>query len=231
MYLKQFIKLEKYKKIVSLKKKFNFTDFELITNYGLFSGDTNLFKTLAIYDILKKTSKVKGDIIELGIHKGNTSLLIKKILSIFNIKKKLFLLDHFKGLIHYNKQDTKLSKIFKGKYVGKKDQINTFLNFFNFKNIKIINKDATTLKPGFFKNKKFSLAYFDMDLYVPTLKALQAIDKNISVGGLIVFDEGHKRLWSERSAIRDFLKKNNKYKKIFIDKTRQPDVMLQKIKK
>jgi hypothetical protein len=231
MHLKHLIKKEKYKRIVNLKKKYKFSDFELITNYGLFSGDTNLFKTLAIYDILKQTSKVKGDIIELGIHKGNTSLLIKKILSVFKINKKLYLLDHFKGLIHYNKEDTKLSEKFKGKFVGKKYQIEAFLNFFNFKNFKIINKDATTLKPGFFKKKKFSLAYFDMDLYEPTLRALEAIDKNISVGGLIVFDEGHKKLWSERFAIQDFLKKNKKYKKIYIDKNRQPDVMLKKIKK
>ena len=64
MHLKHLIKKEKYKRIVNLKKKYKFSDFELITNYGLFSGDTNLFKTLAIYDILKQTSKVKGDIIE-----------------------------------------------------------------------------------------------------------------------------------------------------------------------
>lgn len=81
------LRKDKYKNIVKLKKKFNFTDFDLITNYGLFSGDTNLFKTLIIFDLIKQTSKVKGDIIELGIHKGNTSLLVKKILSIFKIKK------------------------------------------------------------------------------------------------------------------------------------------------
>ena len=225
------LKKEKYLKILKLKKKFKFSDFELITNYGLFSGDTNLFKTLTIFDIIKKTSKIKGDIIELGIHRGNTSLLIKKILSIFKIKKKLYLLDHFKGLIHYNKEDTIVSRKFKGQYVGKEFQIKTFFNFFNFKNIHIINKDATTLKAGFFKNKKFSLAYFDMDLYEPTFCALEAIDKNIVVGGLIVFDEGHKKLWSERFAIRDFLKGNKKYKKIYIDKNRQPDVILKKIKK
>tara|TARA_A100001011_G_scaffold398218_1_gene501826 strand:+ start:90 stop:773 length:684 start_codon:yes stop_codon:yes gene_type:complete len=224
------LRKDKYKNIVKLKKKFNFTDFDLITNYGLFSGDTNLFKTLIIFDLIKQTSKVKGDIIELGIHKGNTSLLVKKILSIFKIKKKLYLLDHFKGLIHYNKEDTNLSKKFKGQYVSKKKQIKEFLNFFDFKNITIIDKDATTLKPGFFKNKKFSLAYFDMDLYKPTLNALIAIDKNISVGGLIVFDEGHKKFWSERLAIKNFLKKNKKYKKVFIDKNRQPDVILKKIK-
>ena len=224
------LKKKNYQKIIKFKKKFKFTDFDLITNYGLFSGDTNLFKTLTIFDLISKTSNVKGDIIELGIHKGNTSLLIKKILSIFKIKKKLYLLDHFKGLVHYNKEDTKRSEVFRGQYIGDKKQIQEFFNFFKFKNVEIIDKDATTLKPGFFNNKKFSLAYFDMDLYAPTLCALESIDRNISVGGMIVFDEGHNKLWSERFAIRDFLKKNKKYKKIFIDKKRQPDVILKKIK-
>ena len=223
------LRKDKYKNIVKLKKKFNFTDFDLITNYGLFSGDTNLFKTLIIFDLIKQTSKVKGDIIELGIHKGNTSLLVKKILSIFKIKKKLYLLDHFKGLIHYNKEDTNLSKKFKGQYVSKKKQIKEFLNFFDFKNITIIDKDATTLKPGFFKNKKFSLAYFDMDLYEPTYRALLAIEKNIAINGLIVFDQGNKKKWAERYAIKDFLKNKKNFKKIIINKTYQPDIILKKI--
>lgn len=224
------LSLGKYKEILKFKKKFNLSDFSLITNYGLFSGDTNLFKTLIIYDLIKKTSNVRGDIIELGIHEGNTSLLVKKILSIFNIKKKLYLLDHFKGLIHYHKEDTNLSKKFKGKYVGKESRIRAFLDFFNFKNYKIINKDAVTLKPGYFKKQIFCLAYFDMDLFLPTLKGLEAIDGNMSKGSYIVFDQGHKKLWSESKAIDKFLKKNKKYKKIIIDKKRQPDVILKKIR-
>jgi hypothetical protein len=223
------IKLEKYKKILKLKKKFNFTDFELITNYGLFSGDTNLFKTLTIFNLVQETGHLKGDIIELGIHKGNTSLLIKKILDVFKINKRLYLLDHFKGLKHFNIQDTLKSKLFEGKYVGKREQIESFINFFKFKNIKIINKDATKLFPGFFK-EKYCLAYFDMDLYLPTIQGLRAIDNNIVKGGYIVFDEGDKKLWSERKAIKDFLKENKKYKYISIDKNRQPDVILKKIK-
>jgi|TARA_B110000305_G_C19266476_1_gene552174 hypothetical protein len=224
------LSIKKYKQIIKLKKKNNFSDFDLITNYGLFSGDSNLYKTLIIFDLIKQTSKVKGDVIELGIHRGNTSLLIKKILDIFKIKKNLYLLDHFKGLIHYNKKDTKLSEKLKDKYVGKRKQIEQFIKFFNLKNIKIIDKDATTLKSSFFHKKKFSLAYFDMDLYLPTLRALEAIDKSISVGGYIVFDEGNKKLWSEKLAIKDFLKRNKNYKKIAIDKVRQPDVVLKKIK-
>ena len=81
------LELKKFRKIVSFKKKYKLTDFDLINNYGLFSGDTNLFKTLTIYKLIEQVRDVKGDIIELGVHNGNTSLLIKKILDIFNIKK------------------------------------------------------------------------------------------------------------------------------------------------
>ena len=111
------IKTEKYQKILKLKKKFKFSDFELITNYGLFSGDTNLFKTLTIFQLIYNTRKIKGSIIEFGIHKGNTSLLIKKILDIYKIKKKLYLFDHFKGLVHFEKKDTAASKKFYNSYI------------------------------------------------------------------------------------------------------------------
>ena len=220
-----------YLKIKSLIKKFNFSEFELITNYGLFSGNTNLFKTLKIYHLINEVSSIKGDVIELGIHKGNTSLLIKKILDIFKIKKKLFLLDHFRGLVNFTDKDTKISKKLEFKYKSKKKQVEAFINFFNFKNIKIIDKDATTLNKGFFKkNQKFCFVYMDMDLYEPTIKALNSIDSHVSKGGYIIFDEGLKKDWSEGKAIKHFYNLNkNKYEIIKIDKFYQPDLMLRKL--
>ena len=145
---------KKYLRISSLIKKYNFDKFDLITNYGLFSGNTNLFKTLKIFELIKETKKVKGDVIELGIHRGNTSLLIKKILDIYKIKKKLYLLDHFQGLINFTKKDTKISKKFENHYKSSRIQIEDFIKFFNFRNIKIINKDATKLKKVFLKKSK-----------------------------------------------------------------------------
>jgi len=157
--------------------------------------------------------------------------LIKKILDIYKIKKKLYLLDHFKGLIHYEKKDTLDSKKFSSKYSGKKNQLKSFINFFKFKNINIIDKNAIDLKPGYFKNITFSLAYFDLDLYLPTLRALNSINKNMSIGSYLVFDQGCKKLWAERKAINEFIIQNKNYKKIYIDnKKRQPDIILKKIK-
>lgn len=225
------LSLKKYSKIVSLVKKNKFSSFEILTNYGLFSGDRNLFKTLKIFELIYQIKNVKGDIIELGIHRGNTSLLIKKILNIYKIKKKLFLLDHFKGLIHYTKKDPKASKKFENKFKSPKKLIEDFLKFFDFKNVSFIDQDATKLNDKSFENKKFCLAYFDMDLYEPTLNALKAIDKSIVKGGIIVFDEGNKKIWAgEKKAIKDFLKANKNYKYILIDRDRQPDVYLKKMK-
>jgi len=224
--------LKSYKKILKLINKHNLSKFDLITNYGLLSGDTNLFKTLTIFDLIKKTQKIKGDIIEFGIWKGNTSLLIKKIIDIFKIKKKLILFDHFKGLKHFEKKDGNKSLKYKGTYLGNKKKIEDYIKFFKFKNIQIINKDATDLNKKFFKKKKYSLVIIDVDLYEPTLRILESIKNNISKNGLIVFDEGNSKLMpGEGKALNEFYKHNKK--KFIIEKikfSRQPDIFLKKIK-
>lgn len=222
--------LNKYKKILLLAKKYNLSKFELITNYGLFCGDLNLYKTLKIFELIMSTARLKGDIIELGLWKGNNSLLIKKIIDIWKIKKKLYLLDHFLGLNHFSKNDKASRKRYYLSFQSSKNFLIDFLKFFNFKNYKIIDKDATTLNENFFKNKKFCFVYFDMDLYEPTIRALESIKNNVVKNGIIVFDQGTVKAWGEKYAIQEFLKKNPNFKKILITKKHQPDVMLKKIK-
>ena len=222
--------LKKYKTIDKFAKKLNFSDFDLITNYGLFSGATNLYKTIKIIEVIESIKNIPGDIIEFGVWNGNTSLLIKKVLDIKKIKKKIFLFDHFKGLQHFSKKDPNLSIKFKKKYEGNKLKIKKIIKFFNLKNIKIIDKDATKVSSKDFKNFKFCLVILDMDLYFPTKQVLNAIEKRISSRGKILFDEANKKLWEgEKKAMNEFLKSNNKnYKKEIISKLYQPDVILEK---
>ena len=226
------VEVNKYKKILKIIKKNQISNFELITNYGLYSGDNNLFKTLTIYDLVKSIKRTKGDIIEFGVWRGNTSILIKKILDIFKIKKNVYLFDHYKGLVHFNKKDTNYPTKWKNHYVGNKKFISEIIKFFNLKKIHLIDKDATKLNENFFKNKKFCLAIIDVDLYEPTKKILNSINKNMSKNGLIIFDEGNdKNFPGEAKAMEEFLKENKKrYIKKFIPFSRQPDVVLQRIK-
>ena len=69
-----------------------------------------------------------------------------------------------------------------------------------------------------------------MDLYDPTMNALNSIHNHVSKGGYIIFDEGLKKDWSEGKAIKKFYNLNKKkYKIIKIDKFYQPDLMLKKL--
>ena len=229
---KPIYSIDYYKRITKIIDKYKFKNFELITNYGLFSGDSNLFKTLQIKEIIDRIKNVKGDIIEFGVWKGNTSLLIKKILDIYKIKKKLYLFDHFKGLKHFEKSDKFNKKFHKyGKYKGNKKFIKDLINFFKFKNISIVDMNAMELSKKTFNKKKFSLAIVDVDLYQPTKKILEAINPYMQKNSLIVFDEGNDKSWpGENKALNEFLKINkNNYLKEYIKFARQPDVILKKI--
>ena len=72
-----------------------------------------------------------------------------------------------------------------------------------------------------------------MDLYLPTIKALNSVNNSVTKNGLIVFDEGNMDEWiGEKKALNEFFKKNkNSYsKKIISKKNFQPDVILKKRK-
>jgi len=225
-----FYSIKKYKKIKKIIHSYKFSNFDLISNYGLFCGDSNLFKTLTIKNIVDRIKNVRGDIIEFGVWKGNTSFLIKKIIDIYKIKKKLYLFDHFKGLLHFEKADKSKKRLY-GKYKGNKKLIKDLINFFRFKNISIIDMNAMELSKKTFNKKKFSLAIVDVDLYQPTKKILEAINPYMQKNSLIVFDEGNDKSWpGEKKALNEFLKINkNSYLKEYIKFARQPDVILKKI--
>ena len=224
---------EKYKKIVSLIKNHKLNNFQKITNFGLLAGDAAIFKVLTIFDLIKKTKNIKGDIIEFGVWNGNTGILIKKILDIFKIKKKVYLFDHFKGMLpeQYKKID-RPGKKFANTLKGNLKLLKQIINFFKLKNIFIINKDANTLNKKYFKGKNFSMIIIDVDLYEPTKFILESTHKYLSKGGIIIFDEGNQKEWpGEKKAMNEFLKKNKScFRKKFIKYGRQPDVFLEKIK-
>ena len=120
-------------------------------------------------------------------------------------------------------------------YKGNLNKIIKLKKFFQLSNLKIINKDALKISSNFFHKKVYSLIYFDMDLYLPTINILNNlnINKNLSKFSKIVFDQGNSNLWKgEKKAINEFYKKNiRKFSKKIISKTPyQPDVVLTKKK-
>ncbi len=202
----------------------NFTKKFILENSGMLIGDKALYRQIKIYQILEKTKKVKGDIIEFGIWNGNNLFTIKKIVDYFNLKKKVFGFDNFEGFPN----PVKLKKSKKGRYEGNPKKIQKIIKFFNLKNIKIFNDDIMNLNKYKNQFKKISFIYIDCNIYEPVKTILEQLSKKLSKGGVIAFDEAqHPIDKGEKKALIEFYRKNNKrFILKFLKKNYQPDALL-----
>ncbi|MAV56373.1 MAG: hypothetical protein CMI79_02410 [Candidatus Pelagibacter sp.] len=214
---------KKYLKILTnynrtISKKF------LLQNIAMFCGNKSYYRILKCHELIKKTSKIKGNIIEFGIWNGNNLFSIKKIVDYFKLKKKVIGYDNFSGFPNPTKNKKK------GKYIGNKKLIKYIIKFFKFKSIQIIDDDIYNLKNHKKKIGKVSFVYIDCDIYKPVKIILNTLNTKISKGGIIAFDEGNRGInKGEKKALNEFYKKNkSKYRRVFLKKNYQPDVILEK---
>tara|TARA_B110000967_G_C18898139_1_gene572373 strand:+ start:4125 stop:4808 length:684 start_codon:yes stop_codon:yes gene_type:complete len=222
-FFNNILKGKKYLNIINKDKKLFSKNF-ILNNPGMLMGDKSFFRVLKLFELLKSQKKVKGDIVEFGIWNGNNLFTIKKIIDFLGQKKNIIGYDNFSGFP--NPQSQKKNK--KGKYIGRPALISYIKNFFNFKNILIINDDILNLEKYHKNYKKISFIYIDCNIYEPVKKILETLDKKISKGGIIAFDEGlDSNNKGEGKALLEFYKKNkNRYKIVKIKKNYQPDVLL-----
>tara|TARA_X000000368_G_C23032350_1_gene713136 strand:+ start:788 stop:1462 length:675 start_codon:yes stop_codon:yes gene_type:complete len=211
---------KKYSKLL----KFGFSNKFILENSGLLAGNKAFYRQMKIFEIIKKTHKVKGDIIEFGIWNGNNLITIKKILDYLRINKKVFGYDNFKGFPN----PSKLKNQKKGKYIGNPNTIKKIISFFKLKNIEIFNDDIMSLIKYKKKFKKISFIYIDCNIYTPVKNILDQLGKKVAKGGIVAFDEAqHETDKGERMAMLNFYKKNKKnFTLKYLKKNYQPDALL-----
>jgi hypothetical protein len=216
-----------YDLLIKHFKKFKIGNIEVLKNFLIYSRRQNLKRFLIHYDLFKKTIDIPGDILELGVYRGEGLMTWANLLEIFcigNRTKRVFGFDNWSGFKSFSKFDGQTNKK-AGKTIGG-------FNPKEFKNeliesIKIFDKDRfipwkkriflidgdieKTIKQFVKKNSgiRFSLVHFDMDLYKPTKIALETIFPLVVKNGILIFDDYAMPDWAgETKAVDNFLKKN-----------------------
>ena len=219
------------KKYLSILKRDNkiFNKKFIFQNSGMLMGDKSFYRMLLIYNLLNELKNVKGNIVEFGIWNGNNLFTIKKIIDFLKFKKKIIGYDDFSGFpnpVGYKKKKNKK----KGIYSGNPGLIKFIIKFFKLDNILIVNDDILNLNKHINKFGKVCFVYIDCNIYEPVKVILKLIDKKLSKGGIIAFDEGLNNSKSgEGRALHEFFEKNKKkYKIVKLLKSYQPDVLLKK---
>lgn len=195
-------------------------------NGFIISDDRRVFNKMIARTLLYNQIKdIPGDVVECGVFKGSgfyTFLKLKNIMNPNSVKKVVgfdFFDTHDLIKTIKNVQDKEaMSTLFDGRNFNHEESfLNTFkteiLNngFFEHDfelvqgDVSITTREYVNKNPGF----KISLLYMDLDLEEPTYQTLNNLWENITIGGMVVFDEYGYNKWSESKGVDRFLKEHN----------------------
>jgi hypothetical protein len=185
------------------KKLENFTKYVRRQNIARFLVQTELFKLQA---------KVKGSIIECGVHHGGGVMAWGKLsttLEPYNYHRKIIGFDTFEGFPHvapidkFKNPEVKCGMFSENYNVYneldaciKEFDENRFLN--HIPKIELIKGDANLTMPLYLINNPHllvSLLYLDFDVYEPTLTALKTFLPRMPKGAVLAFDEINNPSW------------------------------------
>jgi hypothetical protein len=185
--------------------------FNKFQNFPKYARRQVVSRFIALYEIFKLQLKVKGSIVDCGVHEGMSLMTfaqLSTILEPYNYHRKIIGFDTFSGFPSISKKDKKndISKKngFKPNYNAFEDlkksidvfDKNRFLN--QKKKIEIVKGDATTTIPAYIKKNKhllISLLMIDFDIYKPCKVALDNFLPHMPRGSILVFDELNNPDW------------------------------------
>ena len=158
---------------------------------------------------------VEGDFVELGCYKGDTSVLLAKLLRAKNSDKKLWLYDSFAGLPEKTSEDQSSAgdQFKKGElFVSKREVVLKF---------KRAGLRVPIIKKAFFEDldpaqdlpKKIAFAFLDGDLYSSIKTSLRLVLPKLEKQGIIiVHDYNNPELPGSARAVDEFLSAHKEFR-------------------
>lgn len=178
---------------------------ELMVNFPLYTRSSALAKQLYILELYQHILHLPGVIFEFGVWWGANIALFtnyRAILEPYNYTRRVVGFDTFEGYSKPTKEDSEDDLVCEGNYSVPPEYI-THLNSVldchenenvmpHLKKFDLIKGDASETLPRYMREHPetiISLAYFDMQLYKPTLDCLKAIRPRLTKGSVIAMDE------------------------------------------
>lgn len=180
---------------------------DILESFPVYARRVNITRFLAHYELYRRIADLPGNIVEVGVYRGVSLLSWAKFIEIFHAgdrTRRVFGFDNFAGFTKISDEDGPPSDRFQ-KQVGGwdagpfRDELMAHIDIFHedsflprAKRVALIEGDITETAPKFVEENpglRISLLHLDVDLYEPTLAALEAFYPLVVKGGLVVFDE------------------------------------------
>lgn len=162
-------------------------------------------QALNIVERLDYALQLPGDVIECGIFRGATSILMAKLMDIRRSDKKLFLFDSFQGLPEPDRQVDASLRFQKGAWAASRSEVEALLARYKVLQRCVVHEGwfSETL-PMLKADQQFCFAYIDADLYASTVDCLKHVWKRMSPNSVAVFDDYHHPSGGVRKALEEW---------------------------
>lgn len=188
---------------------------ELPDHLSLFMTPHTMSSLVSKFRFYELIRDIPGDICEFGVRYGTGLMAWNSILQINEPTsgRGVFGFDTFTGLAGVDHDvDGTDSRISEGAYDVPDDYANKLIKYFRtlgIGRVGIVRGDICEHSVDVILDKlpslQCALAYFDLDIYAPTIAALEAIEERLMLGSVIVFDEFAMRQFpGETVAVREF---------------------------
>jgi hypothetical protein len=220
--------IESYRELEGLLKSSPVFPGEILNNLGLFLTRASLARILFLHDLYLKIVNVPGCVIELGCHWGQTVALCSTFRTIYepqNIGRKIIGFDTFEGYKKSSDKDGRLmAKGVSANIATVSENYEVLLQRIldchnalgpraHIKKHEIIKGDVTETLPAYLTQNPetlIALIYFDLGVYEPTRKCLEAIKNHLAQGSIIGLDHlAMGELPGDSLAVMDVLGYNN----------------------
>jgi hypothetical protein len=197
-------------------------DDQLMVNLGLYMRAPALARVLWIDELYRMVLDVPGAIMEFGVWWGQTLALCESFRAIhepYNHARRFVGFDTFAGYPSVSSKDVASETIKVGGYTvseGYQPYLEAVLDYHQHENVvpnirkwELVAGDVTkTVGPYIEKHPEMvvALAIFDLALYEPTKRALEAIKPRLIKGSVVAFDELNCAEYpGETQAVREVL--------------------------
>ena len=195
---------------------------ELMVNLHLYMRSSVVAKMLWVNELYERIVNIPGVVMEFGVWWGANLALFDSLRAVhepYNYGRKVIGFDTFSGYASIAAEDGDDPLVRNGAYAvaeGHRDHLSRVLDYHQTENpmghirkYELVEGDATVTIDdylGAHPETIIALAYFDMQLYEPTKRCLEAIRPHLVRGSVIAMDElGSEEFPGETVAFREAL--------------------------
>lgn len=210
-----------WEKMLGILDRFDHSPRHIINLWPTYVRRLLLQRFIAHYELFKHVIELPGHVVELGVFRGSSFFTWAKLMETFcpcDRRRRVYGFDHFKGLRQFHPKDGIFDES-DNKYDGGfdatpvREELLELIKLHNDDNLipgfprcHLVEGEIVETLPKFLEQNpgiRISLLHLDVDLYLPTKRALELLYPLVVKGGVVVFDEYGVVPWQGESTAAD----------------------------